>query len=88
MYSCRASSFYLDISESLAKLSLIVPQKPLGSRAEGAISGEGFKMLGEHGVNVPGGCCIKAPASPDFKPVMNQRVRCAEVPWVKESGTT
>jgi hypothetical protein len=26
--------------------------------------------------------------SPDFKPVMNQRVRCAEVPWVNASGTT
>jgi hypothetical protein len=25
---------------------------------------------------------------PVFKPVMNQRVRCAEVPWVKASGTT
>ena len=25
---------------------------------------------------------------PDFKPVMNQRVRCAEEPWVKASGTT
>jgi hypothetical protein len=25
---------------------------------------------------------------PDLKPVMNQRVRCAEVPWVKASGTT
>jgi len=25
---------------------------------------------------------------PDFKPVMNQRARCAEEPWVKASGTT
>jgi hypothetical protein len=26
--------------------------------------------------------------SPDFKPVVNHRERCAEVPWVKASGTT
>ena len=26
--------------------------------------------------------------SPDFKPVINHCVRCAEVPWVNESGTT
>ena len=25
---------------------------------------------------------------PCLKPVENQRLRCAEVPWVKESGTT
>jgi hypothetical protein len=25
---------------------------------------------------------------PDFKPFVNQRVRCAEEPWVKASGTT
>ena len=25
---------------------------------------------------------------PDFKPVVNQRVRCADEPWVKASGTT
>jgi hypothetical protein len=25
---------------------------------------------------------------PDFSPVMNQRVRCCEEPWVKASGTT
>jgi hypothetical protein len=26
--------------------------------------------------------------SPDFSPVMNQRVRCSNEPWVKASGTT
>jgi hypothetical protein len=26
--------------------------------------------------------------SPDFSPVMNQRVRCSDEPWVKASGTT
>ncbi len=26
--------------------------------------------------------------SPELKPFMNQRLRWAEVPWVKESGTT
>ena len=25
---------------------------------------------------------------PDFSPVMNQRVRCSDEPWVKASGTT
>jgi len=25
---------------------------------------------------------------PDFKPIVNQRVRCADEPWVKASGTT
>jgi hypothetical protein len=25
---------------------------------------------------------------PEFKPFKNQRLRCAEVPWVKASGTT
>src|SRR6516225_2392459 len=25
---------------------------------------------------------------PPFRPVVNQRVRCAEEPWVKASGTT
>jgi hypothetical protein len=25
---------------------------------------------------------------PDFRPVVNQRVRCSDVPWVKASGTT
>jgi hypothetical protein len=25
---------------------------------------------------------------PDLSPVMNQRVRCCEEPWVKASGTT
>jgi hypothetical protein len=25
---------------------------------------------------------------PDFSPVMNQRMRCCEEPWVKASGTT
>jgi hypothetical protein len=25
---------------------------------------------------------------PDFKPVVNQRVRCAEEPWMNASGTT
>ena len=25
---------------------------------------------------------------PDFSPFMNQRVRCADEPWVKASGTT
>ena len=37
-------------------------------------------------------CCVRnvsqLATSPDFKPVMNQRVRCAEVPCVKASGTT
>jgi len=28
------------------------------------------------------------PTLPAFKPVMNQRERCAEVPWVNASGTT
>ena len=26
--------------------------------------------------------------SPDFKPVVNHCERCAELPWVNESGTT
>lgn len=25
--------------------------------------------------------------SPESKPALNQRIRCAEVPWVNESGT-
>ena len=29
---------------------------------------------------------LQLDTSPDFKPVMNQRVRCAEVPWVNESS--
>ena len=31
---------------------------------------------------------LQLDTSPDFKPVMNHCVRCAEVPWVNESGTT
>ena len=31
---------------------------------------------------------LQAEICPLFSPVENQRVRCAEVPWVKLSGTT
>lgn len=30
----------------------------------------------------------QAAIAPDFRPFMNHVVRCFEVPWVKESGTT
>ena len=31
---------------------------------------------------------LQADTLPSFKPVVNQRWRCAEEPWVKASGTT
>ena len=31
---------------------------------------------------------VQAPILPDWNPVMNQRCRCSELPWVKLSGTT
>ena len=31
---------------------------------------------------------LQLATSPDFKPVVNHCERCAEVPWVNESGTT
>ena len=36
----------------------------------------------------PGANVLQAPTVLDFSPVMNQRWRCSEEPWVNESGTT
>jgi hypothetical protein len=46
-----------------------------------------------HDFAMPGQSCrawkvLQASTLPESMPRLNQRTRCAEVPWVKESGTT
>src|SRR5579875_2499186 len=53
--------------------------KPSWKRASGAI---------HPGYNACARNVSQALMSPDWKPVLNHFTRCAEVPWVKESGTT
>ena len=38
--------------------------------------------------NEPADSVLQSEMLPELNPFMNQRLRCADVPWVKASGTT
>jgi hypothetical protein len=44
--------------------------------------------LRQSAYNEPADSVLQSEMLPELNPFMNQRLRCADVPWVKASGTT
>ena len=55
-------------------------RKGLGAGMRSATSRSTYNVLADN--------VSQAEAWPELKPLRNHRLRCSDVPWVKESGTT
>lgn len=47
-----------------------------------------FAELRQSAYNEPADSVLQSETLPELNPFKNQRLRCADVPWVKASGTT
>lgn len=68
-------------AEKTKKLFTIPPMAPPMART-------GVQLRGQRAYGVAADIVSHAANWPEAKPILNQRLRCAELPWVNASGTT